>query len=122
MNQTALRITMGSMLAGVLPAPCPAQAAPSPTTYVIVNGAWGGGWDWRAIDSILTRQGNTVYRVTLTGLGERVHLASPTIGLATHIADVVNSIEWEQLTKVVLIGHERSAPAALAELLRQVPP
>ena len=57
------------------------------------------------MDSLLTAQGHRVYRVTLTGLGERVHLASPSIGLTTHIADVVNTISWEQLEDVVLVGH-----------------
>jgi len=74
-------------------------------TYVLVHGAWGGGWDWRAIDSLLTLRGHRVVRVTLTGQGERVHLASPDIGLATHIDDVVNTIFWEDLHDVVLVGH-----------------
>jgi pimeloyl-ACP methyl ester carboxylesterase len=74
-------------------------------TYVIVHGAWGGGWDWRRVDSLLTAHGHRVYRVTLTGLGERVHLASPAIGLATHIADVVNTLKWEELGNVILVGH-----------------
>ena len=74
-------------------------------TYVIVHGAWGGGWDWRAVDSLLTRRGHRVVRVTLTGLGERVHLASPAIGLETHIQDVVNTIVWDDLRDVVLVGH-----------------
>ena len=74
-------------------------------TYVIVHGAWGGGWDWRAVDSMLTRHGHRVVRVTLTGLGERVHLASPDVGLTTHIADVVNTILWEDLHDVILVGH-----------------
>lgn len=74
-------------------------------TYVIVHGAWGGGWDWRAVDSMLTLRGHRVVRVTLTGSGERVHLASPEIRLSTHIADVVNTILWEDLHDVVLVGH-----------------
>lgn len=74
-------------------------------TYVIVHGAWGGGWDWQAMDSLLTAQGHRVHRVTLTGLGERVHLASRDIGLTTHINDVLNSIAFEQLKDVVLVGH-----------------
>lgn len=83
-----------------------AQSGPqTPRTYVIVHGAWGGGWDWRRIDSVLSAQGNRVYRVTLTGLGERVHLATPSIGLSTHISDVVNTLRWEELTNVVLVGH-----------------
>jgi pimeloyl-ACP methyl ester carboxylesterase len=82
-----------------------AQATVSPKRFVIVHGAWGGGWDWRGVDSLLTRMGHSVDRVTLTGLGDRVHLASPQVGLDTHITDVVNAIEFEQLTDVILVGH-----------------
>ena len=83
-----------------------AQEQPSRArTYVIVHGAMGGGWDWRAVDSMLSLNGDRVVRVTLTGLGERVHLASPAIGLTTHIDDVVNTILWEDLHDVILIGH-----------------
>lgn len=74
-------------------------------TYVIVHGAWGGGWDWRGVDSLLTASTNRVYRPTLTGLGERVHLAGPNIDLSTHIADIVNVIRYENLHDVVLVGH-----------------
>src|SRR5256886_12183971 len=74
-------------------------------TYVIVHGAWGGGWDWITVDSMLTRHGHRVVRVTLTGLGERLHLASPDVGLETHINDVVNKIVWDDLHDVVLVGH-----------------
>jgi pimeloyl-ACP methyl ester carboxylesterase len=81
------------------------RVAPTHYTYVIVHGAWGGGWDWLAIDSMLSRHGHHVVRVTLTGLGERHHLASPNIGLDTHIADVVNAILWDNLHDVVLVGH-----------------
>ena len=71
-----------------------APAAPKPTV-VIVHGAWGGGWDWRTVDSLLTKDGYKVVRVTLTGLGERHHLAAPNVGLYTHIDDVVNKILWD---------------------------
>jgi pimeloyl-ACP methyl ester carboxylesterase len=81
-----------------------APAAPKPTV-VIVHGAWGGGWDWRTVDSLLTRDGYRVVRVTLTGLGERHHLASPNVGLYTHIDDVVNKILWDDLKGVILLGH-----------------
>ena len=74
-------------------------------TYVIVHGAWGGGWEWRAVDSLLTLRGHRAVRVTLTGLGERVHLASASVGLSTHIDDVVNTILWEDLRDVILVGH-----------------
>ncbi len=102
----ASHIALATLLVAAAPAVCIAQSAPqSPSTYVIVHGAWGGGWDWRTIDSLLSSQGHAVHRVTLTGLGERVHLASPSVGLATHITDVVNTIEFEQLTNVILVGH-----------------
>ncbi|SEL43123.1 alpha/beta fold hydrolase [Parapedobacter koreensis] len=75
------------------------------TTYVLVHGAWGGGWSFKKTDSLLRLQGNIVYRPTLSGLGERVHLASPEIDLSMHIADVVNTILFENLHDVVLLGH-----------------
>jgi pimeloyl-ACP methyl ester carboxylesterase len=78
---------------------------PARPTFVIVHGAWGGGWDWRTVDSLLTNDGYRVVRVTLTGLGERRHLASPSVGLYTHIDDVVNKILWDDLHDVILLGH-----------------
>ena len=74
-------------------------------TYVIVHGAWGGGWDWKRVADLLTADGNTVYRPTLTGLGEHSNLASTNIDLDTHIQDIVNVILWENLHDVVLVGH-----------------
>ena len=74
-------------------------------TYVIVHGAWGGAWDWKTVDSMLTASGNHVHRATLTGLGERVHLATPATDLSTHITDVENLIRYENLRDVVLVGH-----------------
>jgi pimeloyl-ACP methyl ester carboxylesterase len=74
-------------------------------TYVIVHGAWGGGWDWKQVDSVLDGSGNKVYRPTLTGLGERVHLLTPAVDLTTHITDIVNVIRFENLRDVVLVGH-----------------
>lgn len=74
-------------------------------TYVLVHGAWGGGWSFKQTDSLLSAAGHTVYRPTLSGLGERVHLASEAIDLRTHINDVVNTILFENLHDVVLMGH-----------------
>jgi len=74
-------------------------------TYVLVHGAWGGGWDWRHVDDLLTADGNKVFRATLTGQGERSHLSNTNIDLDTHIQDVVNLIVWEDLHDVVLVGH-----------------
>jgi len=74
-------------------------------TYVLVHGAWGGGWDWKHVDQLLTADGNEVYRPTLTGQGEHSNLSSTNIDLDTHIQDIVNVILWENLHDVVLVGH-----------------
>lgn len=75
------------------------------TTYVLVPGAWLGGWCWDRVVAVFREQGHVVYPLTLTGLGERSHLAGPEIGLDTHVQDVVNVLEWEDLSEVVLVGH-----------------
>lgn len=100
-----MRTRVALIAAAVTIAGVPASAQQRHHTYVIVHGAWGGGWDWRAVDSLLTLHGHRVLRVTLTGQGERAHLASPDIGLSTHVTDVVNTILWENLHEVVLVGH-----------------
>ncbi|MBK9989680.1 MAG: alpha/beta hydrolase [Verrucomicrobia bacterium] len=74
-------------------------------TFVVVHGATAGGWEWKKAGGFLTADGHTVYRATLTGLGERMHLNSPDIDLQTHINDVVNLILFEDLHDVVLTGH-----------------
>jgi len=77
-------------------------------TYVIVHGAWGGGWAFREVERLLRADGQRVYRPTLTGQGEKVHLASlltTNIDLKLHITDVANVLEWEDLHEVVLVGH-----------------
>ena len=77
----------------------------SKPVYVIVHGAWGGSWGFKKVDSLLTETGSNVYRPSLTGQGERVHLATLDVGLDTHIKDVVNTILYEDLNNVILIGH-----------------
>src|SRR4029450_666830 len=73
--------------------------------YVLVGGGWLGGWCWQRGARRLREEGHEAYPATLTGLGERVHLASPEVDLDTHITDVVNLIEFEDLRDVVLLGH-----------------
>jgi len=74
-------------------------------TFVLVHGAWGGGWSFKKTDELLRKTGHTVYRPTLTGLGERAHLISSQVDLQTHIQDVINTILFEDLHNVVLLGH-----------------
>jgi pimeloyl-ACP methyl ester carboxylesterase len=76
-----------------------------PITIVFVHGAWGGGWQYTRVQPVLEEAGHTVYRPTMTGLGERVHLGGPDVGLSTHIEDIVKVLEFEELDKVVLVGH-----------------
>jgi len=65
----------------------------------------GEGVDYSDVDSILSAKGNVVYHPTLTGLGEKVHLADSTINLSTHISDIVNIILFENLHNIILVGH-----------------
>jgi pimeloyl-ACP methyl ester carboxylesterase len=75
------------------------------STYVLVHGGWHGSRCWKRVRKALQVQGHEVFTPTLTGLGERSHLLSPQVNLNTHIEDVVNLIEWEELSDVVLCGH-----------------
>ncbi len=81
------------------------DSKPKNFTFVIVHGATGGGWDWKTVDAKLVDLSHDVYRATLTGLGEKHHLAKFDINLTTHIDDVANLIIYEELNNVVLVGH-----------------
>jgi pimeloyl-ACP methyl ester carboxylesterase len=72
---------------------------------VLVHGAWAGAWCWKRVLAPLRAAGHEVHAVTLTGVGERAHLLSRDVTLATHIADVLGLIEAEELREVVLVGH-----------------
>jgi len=76
-----------------------------PKTFVLVHGAFHGGWCWRRVADLLEATGHKVFAPTLTGLGERAHLLTPSVNLTTHITDVVNVFKWEGLSAVVLCGH-----------------
>ena len=74
-------------------------------TYVLIHGAWHGGWCWKLVAPALRRAGHEVYAPSLTGLGERRHLARQDIDLDMHIQDVVALVEMEDLQDVILLGH-----------------
>jgi pimeloyl-ACP methyl ester carboxylesterase len=76
-----------------------------PSTYVLVHGAWHGGWCWDAVAQILRSHGHRVFAPTLSGLGERAHLLSPDIGLQMFVQDVVDVFEEHDLSDVILVGH-----------------
>ncbi|MBK8739671.1 MAG: alpha/beta hydrolase [Betaproteobacteria bacterium] len=75
------------------------------TQFVLVHGAWHGAWCWVRVLPLLRAAGHGAHAVTLTGVGERAHLLSADIRLATHIRDVLNLIACEELDDVVLVGH-----------------
>jgi pimeloyl-ACP methyl ester carboxylesterase len=75
------------------------------STFVLVHGAWGGSYGWRKVRPLLQQAGHAVFTPSLTGLGERAHLATPEVHLSTHIQDVYNAIWFEDLADIILVGH-----------------
>jgi pimeloyl-ACP methyl ester carboxylesterase len=75
------------------------------STFVLVHGAWHGGWCWDRLAPRLAQAGHRVTTPTLTGSGERTHLAGAAVTLDTHIDDVLNHIRYEGLREVVLVAH-----------------
>jgi pimeloyl-ACP methyl ester carboxylesterase len=99
------------VLAGTLLASLPVAAAAQPagrakpTTFLLVHGAWHGGWCWDQVSARLAARGHIVIAPTLTGLCERAHLLNPSINLSTHIADIAGEIRFKDLSNIVLCGH-----------------
>jgi pimeloyl-ACP methyl ester carboxylesterase len=75
------------------------------TAFVLVPGAWLGGWAWEKVVPLLEKKDHSAYPVTLTGEGERVHLATKDVGIETAIQDVLNVIKYKDLGNSVLVGH-----------------
>ncbi|HET7368508.1 MAG TPA: alpha/beta fold hydrolase [Gaiella sp.] len=90
------------------------------SVYVLVHPAWFGGWCWQRVAGSLRAAGRIVHAPTLTGLGERAHLATPDVGLSVHVEDVVNMIVFEDLYDVVLVGSSSSG-AVVAGVADRVP-
>lgn len=97
----------GAGLAAAMGVPCGAQRIRA-NTFVLVHPAWHGAWVWKKVVPLLERRGHQVITPTLAGLGERSHLASPEIGLETHVNDVVTVLKHENLRDAVLVGHSSS--------------
>ncbi len=86
-------------------------------TFVLVPGAWLGGWCWWAVARALQRAGHDAVAITLTGLAERAHLLAPTVGLNTHVEDVVGAIV-EDFHDVFLVGHSYGGTVVTAAAAR----
>jgi pimeloyl-ACP methyl ester carboxylesterase len=105
-RRTVLSGSIAALAATSAPAAAtPPIAARKRSTYVLVHGTWLGGWSWKHVRRALTDMGHDVFTPTMTGCGERKHLMSPDVGLETHILDVANVIEYEELDQVILVGH-----------------
>jgi pimeloyl-ACP methyl ester carboxylesterase len=104
LTRRAVLASAGAGVAALGSAPARAQTAQR-KTFVLVHGAWHGGWCWRRVSDLLEQQGHKVFTPTLTGVGERSHLMSKDINLDTHITDIVNVIKWENLTDICLVVH-----------------
>ena len=81
------------------------MAPPSDKTFLVCHGAWSGGWSWKKMFPLMQAEGYRLLVPTYTGLGDREHLANPSIDLETHIQDILGVIKFEDLGDIVLLGH-----------------
>jgi pimeloyl-ACP methyl ester carboxylesterase len=84
------------------------------STFILIHGTWTGGWQWTPTAQRLRAAGHEVFLPTLTGCGERAHLAAPGVDMETHIRDVTALIEYERLTDVALAAHSYGGMVATA--------
>lgn len=90
-------------------------------TYVLLPGFWLGAWAWRPVTAQLRSRGHDVHPFSLTGMGERVHLARPDTDLQTHVTDVLNLIRYEDLHDVVLVGHSYAGAVVVPSVADRMP-
>ena len=106
MNRRSFLATTAAAAAVTASASVPRLGAtPAAKTFVLVHGAWHGGWCWSKVAAILRGRGHTVLTPTQTGLGERSHLLSRSIDLDVCVTDIANVLKWEDLKDVILVGH-----------------
>jgi len=74
-------------------------------TFLVCHGAWSAGWAWKKMHPLMRAAGHRLLTPSYTGLGERAHLANPSVDLDTHIEDMLNVIKYEGLRDIVLLGH-----------------
>lgn len=80
--------------------------------FVLIPGAWLGDWAWRDVVPILEQHGHRGHPVTLTGMGERVHLASERVGMEVAVQDVLNTIRYREAREPVIVGHSFAGKVA----------
>jgi pimeloyl-ACP methyl ester carboxylesterase len=99
------RRTALASAAAVAIAAAPAAQTAARKTFVLIHGAYHGGWCWRRVADILEAHGHKVYAPSLTGNADRSHLLSKDVNLDTQIADIVNLVMWEDLKNICLVPH-----------------
>jgi pimeloyl-ACP methyl ester carboxylesterase len=107
-SRRALALAVIASGAVSLTSPVRAQTQPhilKPATFVLVHGAWHGGWCYARVANILRAKGHIVFTPSLTGLGDRSHLFNGNISLSSHVSDMINTIEAEELGNIILCGH-----------------
>lgn len=72
-------------------------------TFVLVPGAWQGGWVWQPVARRLREAGYAAVTVTLPGLADGDDRAR--LRLSEAINHVVVEVEHRDLTGIVLVGH-----------------
>jgi len=90
------------------------------TNFILVQGAFRGGWSWQKVRRILQAHGCEVFAPSLTGAGERKHLNNAGITLEIWVADIVNLIEYEDLSNVILVGHSQGG-IVIQAVAEQIP-
>lgn len=81
------------------------MATTSSKTFLVCHGAWSAGWAWKKMHPLMQSAGHRLVTPSYTGLGERAHLANPSIDLEAHIQDVLAVLKYEDLRDIVLLGH-----------------
>ena len=81
-------------------------------TFLLVHCGFAGGWTWNAVTDLLRAKGHRAYAPTLTGLGDRAHLASPSVNLSTHIQDLHSVAACEELTSSIVVASSSGSMAA----------
>ena len=109
-------VAVGLGLATVEGVVSTARAQSRPKTFLLIHGAWVGGWYWRRVSDLLESKGHKVFAPTLTGLGERSHLMRKDINLDTHVTDIVNVLKWEDLKDICYVAHSYAGFPASAAL------
>ena len=104
-TKIAKSVSFYLMILGLILTSFNLNAQNKPRVFVLVHGAWHGGWSWEKVKGKLSEEGNQVYTPTLSGMGENRDKLNSTIDLNTHIEDIVNLIVKENLHHVVLVGH-----------------